>query len=218
MISDIKFDKLLDATWETLYLTIIVSFFVFIVGVFIGFLLYGLSSEKLFYNKLLYNILSNIVNIFRSIPFIILLIILMPVTKVIMGTIIGPNAALLALTFSIAPFYSRLVETALNDINRDIIELGLSLGLTKFQILFKLVLKEASPAIVSNFTTTIISIISFSAMAGVIGAGGLGSLAYLDGFQRSNEAVTIAATIVILVIVFITQAIGLGITKKIDHR
>ncbi len=209
---------LIQATIETIYITFIVSVFVLILGIFIGTLLYATREKKLFNNYFVYEIVSQLVNVLRSIPFIILLIIVMPFTNLLMGVITGPNAALPALIISVSPFYARMVESALSDVNKGVIELGFSLGFSKQKIIFELILREAKPTIISGFTSIIITIISFSAMAGVIGAGGLGSLAYTYGFQRNMPEVTFSATMMILILVYAVQLIGNKYVNKIDHR
>ncbi len=209
---------LIQATFETIYITMIVSMFVLILGIIIGISLYATKEVKLFNNKFIYETISQLVNILRSIPFIILLIIVMPFTNLLMGVITGPNAALPALIISVSPFYGRMVESALADVNKGVIELGFSLGFNRRKIITKLILKEAKPTIVSGFISIIITIISFSAMAGVIGAGGLGSLAYTYGFQRNMPFVTLSSTIMILCLVYGVQFLGNKYVNKIDHR
>ncbi len=209
---------LIQATFETIYITLIVSVFVLILGIIIGISLYATKEEKLFNNKFIYETISQLVNILRSIPFIILLIIVMPFTNLLMGVITGPNAALPALIISVSPFYGRMVESALADVNKGVIELGFSLGFNKQKIITRLILKEAKPTIVSGFISIIITIISFSAMAGVIGAGGLGSLAYTYGFQRNMPLVTLSSTVMILFLVYGVQFLGNKYVNKTDHR
>jgi D-methionine transport system permease protein len=162
--------------------------------------------------------ISAIVNIFRSIPFIILIVLLIPFTKILFGTMIGENAALPALIIGSAPFYARMVEIGLREIDKGVIEAAKSMGAKTSTIIWKVLIPESLPALVSGITVTAISLVGFTAMAGVIGAGGLGNLAFLDGFQRNRFDVTLMATIVILIIVFIIQFIGDSITNKIDKR
>lgn len=203
---------------QTTYITFVVSILVLLLGLLIGIYLYASKHELLLNNQRAYKYLSGLINILRAIPFIILLIILMPLSNILFGKITGPNAAIPALVLSVSPFFARMVETGLNDLNQGIVELGISLGMSKKKIITKLLLKEAKPSIISSFISTIISIISFSAMAGVIGAGGLGSMAYTIGFQRNNGTAIVIATGLILLIVFITQFIGTRYVNKIDHR
>jgi len=166
----------------------------------------------------LYSAISLVVNIFRSIPFIILIVLLIPFTKAMVGTILGANAALPALIVGAAPFYARLVEIALREVDKGVIEATRSMGARLSTLIFRVLLPESSPALVSGITVTLIALVSYSAMAGVIGAGGLGNLAYLEGFQRNHSDVTLVATVTILVIVFIIQLCGDVITSLLDKR
>jgi D-methionine transport system permease protein len=158
------------------------------------------------------------VNIFRSIPFILLIILLIPFTKAILDTFLGAKAALPALIIGAAPFYGRMVEIALREIDKGVIEAARSMGAKTSTIIWKVLIPESSPALISGITVTAIALVGYTAMAGVVGAGGLGNLAFLEGFQRNNNAVTMIATILILVIVFIIQFIGDFITSKLDKR
>jgi D-methionine transport system permease protein len=207
-----------EATNETLYMTSISVLATFILGILLGLLLFLTSRGNIWENKPVNTIISAIVNIFRSIPFIILIVLLIPFTKLIVGSMIGENAALPALIIGAAPFYARMVEIGLREIDKGVIEAAKSMGAKTSTIILKVLLPESMPALVSGITVTAISLVSFTAMAGVIGAGGLGNLAYLEGFQRSRFDVTLMATIVILVIVFIIQFVGDYITTKLDKR
>lgn len=214
----IKWDALVAATNETIYMTIISVAATFIIGVLLGLLLFLTSKGNVWENKTLNTIIGAIVNVFRSIPFIILIILLIPFTKILVGSMLGANAALPALIIGSAPFYARMVELALREINKGVIEASHSMGATNFQIIYKVLIPESLPALISGITVTAIALVGYTAMAGVIGAGGLGNFAYLEGFQRSNTLVTIVATIAILIIVFIIQFIGDFYTKRIDKR
>ncbi|MXG35563.1 ABC transporter permease subunit, partial [Escherichia coli] len=172
----------------------------------------------LFHNRTVYSVISIVVNVFRSIPFIILIVLLIPFTKTIVGTILGANAALPALIVGAAPFYARLVEIALREVDKGVIEATRSMGARLSTLVFRVLLPESSPALVSGITVTLIALVSYSAMAGVIGAGGLGNLAYLEGFQRNHGDVTLVATVTILIIVFIIQFCGDIITSLLDKR
>lgn len=218
LIPNVRWDKMLEATTETLYMTAISSFFVFILGLILGLILFLTSKNQLLENRWINSFLSAIVNIFRSIPFVILIILLLNVTKFLVGTILGPNAALPALIISAAPFYGRLVEIALREIDKGVIEASVAMGASLWTIILKVLIPESLPALVSGITVTTISLVSYTTMAGVIGAGGLGNLAYLDGFQRQRFDVVFVATVIILILVFILQLIGDTITKKIDRR
>lgn len=218
LISNVRWDKMLEATAETLYMTFISCIFVFILGLIIGLVLFLTAPNQLLENKWVNRILSTFVNIFRSIPFVILIILLLNFTKFLVGTILGPNAAFPALIIGAAPFYGRLVEIALREIDKGIIEASVAMGASLWTIIRKVLIPESLPALVSGITVTAISLVGYTAMAGVIGAGGLGNLAYLDGFQRRRFDVVFVATVIILILVFIIQFIGDTITKKIDKR
>jgi D-methionine transport system permease protein len=184
----------------------------------LGILLFLTSKENLWDNKLTYTITSAVVNVFRSIPFIILIVLLIPFTKFLLDTIRGANAALPALIIGAAPFYARMVEIALREVNKGVIEAAKAMGAKTSTIIWKVLIPESMPALISGITVTAIALVGYTAMAGVIGAGGLGNLAYLDGFQRSREDVTMAATIMILLIVFAIQILGDFFTNKLDKR
>lgn len=214
----IKWEKLIEATKETIYMTSISVIATFFLGLILGLLLFLTADGNMWANKIINQIISIIVNVFRSIPFIILVVLLIPFTKLLMGTMLGANAALPALIIGAAPFYARMVEIALREIDRGVIEASQSMGASHSQIIFKVLIPESLPALISGITVTTISLVGFTAMAGVIGAGGLGHFAYLEGFQRNNSIVTTAATIAILILVFIIQFIGDYLTKKTDKR
>lgn len=218
LFPNVRFDKIFEATIETLYMTTISAIFVFFLGLIIGLVLFLTSSNQLLENKWINRILSALVNVFRSIPFVILIILLLNFTKLLVGTILGPNAALPALIIGASPFYGRLVEIALREIDKGVIEASIAMGASLWTVIRKVLIPESLPALVSGITVTTISLVGYTAMAGVIGAGGLGNLAYLDGFQRHRFDVVFVATIIILIIVFMIQLIGDVITKHIDKR
>ncbi|MED4533882.1 methionine ABC transporter permease [Metabacillus fastidiosus] len=218
LLPEVNWEKVWSATYETVYMTGLSVIATFILGLILGLLLFLTSKNNIWENRPVNIIIGAIVNVGRSIPFIILIILLLPVTKVIVGTILGVNAALPALIIGAAPFYARMVEIALREIDKGVIEAAKSMGAKTSTIIFKVLLPESMPALVSGITVTAIALIGYTAMAGAIGAGGLGNLAFLEGFNRGNTEVTIIATIFILIIVFIIQFIGDIITKAIDKR
>jgi len=214
----LKWDQLWEATQETLYMTALSGIATFALGLLLGLALFLTARGGLFQNRAVYSVISLVVNIFRSIPFIILIVLLIPFTKSIVGTILGADAALPALIVGAAPFYARLVEIALREVDKGVIEATRSMGARLSTLVFRVLLPESSPALVSGITVTLIALVSYSAMAGVIGAGGLGNLAYLEGFQRNHNDVTLVATVTILIIVFIIQFCGDVITSLLDKR
>lgn len=218
LFPNVEWDSMWEATLETLYMTTLSTFFTFIIGLALGILLFLTAPKQLWANKVVNWLTGAFVNIFRSIPFIILIILLIPLTLFFMGTIRGPNAALPALIIGSAPFYARMVLIALKEIDKGVIEAARSMGATTGTIIWKVLLPESKPALISGITVTAIALVGYTAMAGIIGAGGLGTLAFLDGFQRSREDVTLMATILILIIVFIIQYIGDLVTIKADKR
>lgn len=215
---NVDMESLWEATRETLYMTSVSVVAVFVFGILLGLLLFLTAPGNLWQNKVVYSIVSAFVNIFRSIPFIILIVLLIPLTTILVGTMIGEDAALPALIIGTAPFYARMVEIALREIDKGVIEAARAMGAKTSTIIWKVLIPESMPAIVSGITVTTIALIGSTAMAGVVGAGGLGNLAYLEGFQRGRNDVVIVATIVILIIVFIVQFIGDTITRKLDKR
>ena len=216
--SRVNWDKVQDKTIETLIMTFESLIAVFIVGLFLGLLLYLTSNSKSTFGRGFYAVVTAIVNIFRAIPFIILIVLLIPFTKALIGTIIGVQAAIPALIISAAPFYARLVEIGLREVDKGVIEAARAMGAKKSTIITKVLIPESLPAIISGLTVTAIALVGSTAMAGVIGAGGLGNLAYLDGFQRNNSTLTFVATVLILIIVFALQILGDTIVKKVDKR
>ncbi|MFZ0075221.1 MAG: methionine ABC transporter permease, partial [Exiguobacterium undae] len=167
--SELDWEMVWEATGSTVYMTAVSGLATFILGLVIGLLLYATNEELLFKNRALYSVLSFLVNVFRSIPFIILLILLIPVTLIIVGSFLGPTAALPALILGAAPFYGRMVELALREVDKGVIEAAESMGATKFQIIYKVLIPEALPAIVSGITVTLVALVGYTAMAGVVG-------------------------------------------------
>ena len=216
--ANLDWDKLMTATYETFYMTLIALTGTFILGVLLGLLLYLTDKDGLWENKVINFITATIVNVFRAIPFIILILLLFPFTYFLIGTIRGPNAALPALIIGAAPFYGRLVEIALKEIDKGVIEAAQSMGASTRSIIFKVLLPESMPALISGITVTAIALIGYTAMAGAIGAGGLGSYAYYAGFQRRAFDIVFVCSVIIVLIVFIFQFIGDFISKKLDKK
>ncbi|MCP1492660.1 D-methionine transport system permease protein [Peribacillus frigoritolerans] len=218
LLPNIDWEDIIEATKETLYMTSVSVVATFFIGIILGLILFLTGKGNMWENRVINGIMSAIVNIFRSIPFLILIVLLIPFTKALVGSMIGENAALPALIIGAAPFYARMVEIGLREIDKGVIEAAKSMGAKTSTIIWKVLLPESMPALISGITVTSIALVGYTAMAGVIGAGGLGNLAYLDGYQRNQNDVTLVATIVILIIVFIIQIIGDVITSKLDKR
>lgn len=215
---NVNWPNLWSAAFETIWMTIVSILIVAVFGLLLGLLLYETSGSNSKAVKALNWVVALFVNVFRSIPFIILIVLLLPVTQVLVGAITGAKAAIPSLVFSAAPFYARLVEIAFHEVDGGVLEAAESMGATKWQLVFKVLIPESLPALVSGITVTAISLIGYTAMAGAIGAGGLGQLAYTDGFQSYNNAITLTATIVIVIIVFAFQYLGDFAVKRIDKR
>lgn len=215
---NIQWPEVWTAIVETLYMTVVSTIFAFILGLILGVLLFLSAEGKSIGARLFYSIVSFIVNLFRAIPFIILILLLIPFTSLILGTISGPTGALPALIIGAAPFYARLVEIAFKEIDKGVIEAAWSMGANTWTVIRKVLLPEAMPALVSGITVTAIALVGSTAVAGVIGAGGLGNLAYLTGFTRNQNDVILVSTVFILIIVFIIQFIGDWLTNKLDKR
>lgn len=218
LLPNVQWETMWAATVETLYMTGVAVAATFVLGIVLGLLLFLTAKGNLWENRFVNTVIAAFVNIFRSIPFIILIILLIPFTTWLVGTMIGANAALPALVIGAAPFYARMVEIALREIDKGVIEAAQAMGASTWTIIWKVLLPESLPALVSGITVTAVSLVSYTAMAGAIGAGGLGNLAYLEGFQRSRNDVTFVATVLVLVIVFVIQLIGDVVTSKIDKR
>src|SRR5690625_2465876 len=216
--NNLDVDKLWEATYETFYMTLIALAGTFILVILLGLLLYLTTKDELWVNKWIHFITAAFVNVFRAIPFIILILLLFPFTYFLIGTIRGPNAALPALIIGAAPFYGRLVEIALKEIDKGVIEAAQSMGASTRSIIFKVLLPESMPALISGITVTAIALIGYTAMAGAIGAGGLGSYAYYAGFQRRAFDIVFVCSVIIVLIVFIFQFIGDFVSKKLDKR
>ncbi|MEX5446039.1 methionine ABC transporter permease [Staphylococcus aureus] len=215
---NIQWPEVWTAIVETLYMTVVSTIFAFILGLILGVLLFLSAKGKSKGARLFYSIVSFIVNLFRAIPFIILILLLIPFTSLILGAISGPTGALPALIIGAAPFYARLVEIAFKEIDKGVIEAAWSMGANTWTVIRKVLLPEAMPALVSGITVTAIALVGSTAVAGVIGAGGLGNLAYLTGFTRNQNDVILVSTVFILIIVFIIQFIGDWLTNKLDKR
>lgn len=215
---NVNWPNLWSAAFETIWMTIVSILIVAVFGLLLGLLLYETSGSNSKAVKALNWVVALFVNVFRSIPFIILIVLLLPVTQVLVGAITGAKAAIPSLVFSAAPFYARLVEIAFHEVDGGVLEAAESMGATKWQLVFKVPIPESLPALVSGITVTAISLIGYTAMAGAIGAGGLGQLAYTDGFQSYNNAITLTATVVIVIIVFAFQYLGDFAVKRIDKR
>lgn len=209
---------LVEGTWVTVYVSTITVFFAYLFGIPLGVLLSISQSHGIWPRRTLNNVVGWVVNMLRSIPFIILLLLLMPLTRLIMGVAIGPNAVILPLVIASSPFVARMVESALQEVDSGVIEVAQSTGCSTFQIVWKVILPESLPSIVMGASISFITIIGYQAMAGVVGGGGLGDIAIRYGLYKFQYDLVVATVIILIVIVQIIQVLGNGISKKIDKR
>ncbi len=189
LFPNVVWDSFWNAVSETLYMVVIATAFTFVMGILLGLLLYLTARGNPWQNSIVYGIVGAIVNVFRAIPFIILILLLLPITKFITGTIFGPSAALPALIIGAAPFYARLVEIGLREVDRGVVEAAEAMGSSNRHIVFKVLLPESMPALVSGITVTTVALIGFTAMAGIIGGGGL---VLLHTNKAFNEALAMS--------------------------
>lgn len=209
---------LIQGVGETLQMTVISTIASMIIGIPLGVILVVTSKGHILANKFINNILGAIVNAGRSIPFIILMVAIIPFTRMVVGTSIGTTAACVPLTLSAIPFLARLVETSIKEVNFGVIEAAQTMGASPFQIIKKVLLPESKSNIVDHVTVLVVNLISYSAMAGAIGGGGLGDIAIRYGYQRFQGDVMIATIIILIVMVQVCQMIGDTISRRLNHK
>ena len=212
------FNLLLDGTLQTLYMVSVSSFISALIGIPLGVLLLVTSKGYFWEMPNFYRILGALVNALRSVPFIILLVAVVPLTKILVGTRIGTTAAIVPLTIGTIPFIGRLVETSLRTGSFGLIEAATSMGATPWQIVRKILLPEAMPEIIQNITITVIVVIGCSAMAGAIGGGGLGDIAIRYGYMRFRGDIMASTVIILILMVQLVQVLGDYLTRRCDHR
>ena len=207
------------AIWETVYVTVLSTFLAVVLGLPLGVLLVaGEKDGVLPLPTWLMQILNLIINILRSIPFLILMILVIPLTRFIVGTSVGTVASIVPLVIAAFPFIARLVETSMREVNPNIIEMAQSLGASPMQIIIKVMIPESVPSLLSNLTTAITTILGYSAMSGIIGGGGLGKIAINYGYYRYKYLIMIVAVILLILLVQIFQSIGTRLAVKTDKR
>ena len=209
---------LLDGTIDTLYMTLVSTLFGYVVGLPVGVLLTISDKDGIAPNKVLYRILDIIVNIMRSIPFLILLILVIPLTKFIVGKSYGSSATIVPLVIAAAPFIARMVESSLKEVDKGVIEAAQSMGASNLTIIWKVMLAEARTSLLVGVTIVIGTILGYSAMAGTVGGGGLGDIAIQYGYYRYQTDVMIVTIVIIVALVQILQGIGMIISRKLDRR
>jgi len=206
------------AFFETLYMVGIAVLVAILIGMPLGILLYVTDEGLFLENKIIKSIAGVVTNLVRSIPFIILLVFLLPFTKWLIGTQIGPTAASVPLSVAAIPFFARIVESSAREIDRGVIEAAISVGASPWTIIREVILPEARPGIVSGLTITMISLVGYSAMAGTVGGGGIGDLAIRYGYYRYDNVIMYTTVIVLIVLVQVIQFSGDYIAKKVNKR
>ncbi|OYU40782.1 MAG: ABC transporter permease [Pseudorhodobacter sp. PARRP1] len=217
-MSQAMFELLLKGLWETAVMTAVSGALSFFFGLPLALVLVTTDRGGIFENLSVNRILGGIVNALRSVPFIILLVAVIPITRLLVGSAIGIAAAIVPLTIAATPYFARIAEVSLREIDRGLIDAARAMGATRWTILREVLVPEALPGIVSGFTVTLVTLIGASAMAGAVGAGGLGDIAIRYGYQRFETAVMVAVVIVLIIMVCGLQAFGDWIARKIDHR
>lgn len=218
MLNPQVLQMLWPALWETLYMVAGAAFFGNLIGIPLGILVVVTSPDHILPNRVIHRIAGIIINIGRSIPFIILMVAIIPFTRWLVGTSIGTKAAVVPLAVAAIPYIARLVETALHEVDLGVIEAAQSMGATPWQVIYKVLLPESLPSLVLGVTITTISLVGYSAMAGAIGAGGLGDLAIRFGYQRFRGDVMLYTVVVLVVLVQLIQMLGNFIARRVDHR
>lgn len=208
---------LAQGTWDALLMTIVSTFFAYVIGIPLGVLCVLTSPKGLMPHRIFNMVLGWIINIGRSIPFIILLVALIPFTRFIVGTSLGVPGAIVPLVISAAPFIARMVEQSIEEVDGGLVEAAQSFGANTWQIVYKVFLREALPSLVRGFAIVFITILGYSAMAGCVGAGGLGDIAIRYGYQRYQDDVMIATVIILIVIVQIVQSACNFAARKMEH-
>jgi D-methionine transport system permease protein len=207
-----------NAFLETSWMMGIAIAFAIVIGVPLGVGLFVTSEGMFWQNRILQNVAGTLINVIRSIPFIILLVVLIPLTKLILGTTMGPTAASVSLTIAAIPFYARLVETSLREIDKGVIEAAESCGASPWLIIKDVLLPEARSGMIAGLTVTVISLLSYSAMAGMIGGGGIGDLAIRFGYYRFQNEIMLTTVVILIILVQLIQYAGDRTAKAVDRR
>lgn len=218
MSSDRFQELLLNATGETLYMVLLAALFTVAIGLPVGVLLFLTRPQGILPNRAISLLLNALVNTGRALSFVVLLIALIPFTRLLVGTTLGSTAAIVPITLGAFPFFARIVENALDEVDRGRIEAVVSMGGTLWHIVSRVLLPEALPALVAGITLTIVMLIGFSAMAGVVGGGGLGDLAIRYGYQRFDNQIMAATIVVLLALVMLIQKLGDRLVRSLAYR
>ena len=211
-------EVLLRALGETVLMVVVAGSFGFALGTPLGVLLFISRPGQIEARPRLHRVLAAVTNALRAVPFIILLVAIIPFTRAVVGTTIGTDAAIVPLTIGAIPFYARIVEAALREVPADVVAAATAMGATRREIVGKVLLREARPGLVAGLTITVIALVGYSAMAGVVGGGGLGDLAIRYGYQRFETEVMIATVVVLVIFVQLVQMAGDVLVRRLSHR
>ncbi|SCL25904.1 D-methionine transport system permease protein [Micromonospora pallida] len=218
MIAPDLIDLLRQGLAETAYMVGVATLLSGVGGLLVGVLLVLTDRDNLLAAPPVNALLGLVVNVGRSLPFIILLVAIIPFTRAVTGTTIGTTAAIVPLTVSAIPFYARIVETSIREVGRDVVNAARAMGASRWQIIVKVLLREARPGLVAGLTITVVALVGYSAMAGVVGGGGLGDLALRYGYQRFEDDVMIGTVVLLIVLVQAVQMLGDRIARHLSHR
>ncbi len=219
LLTSIVHNELASALWQTLYMTFLPTIIAFIIGLPLGVLLVTGEEGGIHpIPKVIMKVLNVIINLLRSVPFLILLVVVLPVSRFIVGTTVGSPAIIVPLAIAAFPFVARLVETSIREVDMGVVEAAQAMGASPLQIVMKVLIPEARPALISNFVVALITIFGYGAMAGIVGGGGIGAIAVNYGYYRRRLLVLYLAVIVMIILVQVFQSIGNTITRKSDKR
>ncbi|MDQ0063183.1 methionine ABC transporter permease [Paenibacillus harenae] len=215
---NVRWEEIWEATKDTLYMMAASLLFTIIFGLMIGIVLFLTSRRQLLQQPMVYGILSVIVNVLRSVPFVILMIMIMPITKWITGTSLGVEGSIPPLVVAATPFFARLVETSLREVDRGVIEAAQAMGASKWDVVRRVLLSEARPGLMAAVTITAVTLVSYTAMSGVIGGGGLGDLALRYGYQRFQTDVMLVTVVLLIVLVQLLQMAGDALVRRYSRK
>lgn len=218
MLSQAMITELLHGIWETLYMTLTSTVMAYVLGIPVGIILYITDKNGICKNRPVNFILGVIVNILRSVPFLILLVAILPFTRLVVGTTLGSTAAIVPLVVAAAPFVARMVESSLKEVDGGLIEAAQSMGASPVQIILKVLIPEAKPSLLVGSAIAVTTILGYSAMAGFVGGGGLGAIAINYGYYRYNNKVMLITVLLLVVIVQILQELGMRVATRTDKR
>lgn len=218
MLDEKTIEMLLVGTWDTIYMTVVATFFSYVFGTVMGVVLTVTRKGGITPHSVIYSCLDVVVNLTRSFPFLILMIAVIPFTRLLVGTTIGNNATIVPLVLAAAPFVARLVESSLLEVDHGVIEAAQSMGASPWQIVTRVMIPEALPSLINGSAVSAITILGYSAMAGAVGGGGLGKLAIMYGYNRYQTDIMIITVVLLIIIVQAFQSLGNWVTRRCDKR